>query len=91
MCACVASSRYCIIQFEGYEKRTQVVDNNLNPVWNEAFLFRVQDYFSESAVEIELFDKVRGHAVCAMARVVHAGDDVLGPAVVEILARRSLK
>lgn len=51
--------RYCIIQFEGYEKRTHVINNNLNPVWNESFVFKVQDYFSESAVEIELFDKVR--------------------------------
>ena len=52
------SDPYCILSFEGYEGQTKVIDNNLNPVWNEEFCFPLEDFFSESELRVELWDKV---------------------------------
>lgn len=47
------------MSFEGNAEQTEVIDNSLNPVWNnEQFCFRVPEYFSESVVLFELWDKV---------------------------------
>lgn len=54
-----ALARYCILLFEGYEQQTAVINSNLNPVWNdEQFVFDVAEFYGESKLKIELFDKV---------------------------------
>ena len=70
-----ALARYCILLFEGYEQQTAVINSNLNPVWNdEQFVFDVAEFYGESKLKIELFDKVCAlpsrHAAAQPSRTV---------------------
>ncbi|GJP58357.1 hypothetical protein CLOP_g23279 [Closterium sp. NIES-67] len=36
-----SSSPFCVVEFNGHTKRTHTVERNLNPVWDEKFVFAV--------------------------------------------------
>ncbi|CAI5476731.1 unnamed protein product [Closterium sp. Yama58-4] len=36
-----SSSPFCVVEFNGHTKRTQTVERDLNPVWDEKFVFAV--------------------------------------------------
>ena len=51
-----SSDPYCIIKIAGVEKRTRVIDSNLNPVWNQTFYFDVTSY-STNELSFKIYDK----------------------------------
>jgi hypothetical protein len=48
------SDPYVIVTMDTFSKRTRVIDNNLNPVWNEAFAFTLD---TPHDIHLEMFDK----------------------------------
>ena len=51
-----SSDPYCIIKIGGIEKRTRVIDSNLNPIWNQTFYFDITSY-STNELSFQIFDK----------------------------------
>eukprot|EP00475_Leptophrys_vorax_P027335 TRINITY_DN38990_c0_g1_i1.p1 TRINITY_DN38990_c0_g1~~TRINITY_DN38990_c0_g1_i1.p1 ORF type:complete len:335 (-),score=85.72 TRINITY_DN38990_c0_g1_i1:14-1018(-) len=53
------SDPYVIVSTGGITNRTNVIDNNLNPVWNERFIFNLD---SPQEIHFEIYDKDKtGH------------------------------
>ena len=50
------SDPYCLLKFNGIEKKTRVIDSNLNPIWNEYFYFNITS-FETNELSIKIFDK----------------------------------
>jgi len=52
-----ASDPYAVISFEGEKKKTKVIDDNLNPEWNETFEFPLKEALKGSQkIEVQVFD-----------------------------------
>ena len=50
------SDPYCILKFNGIEKKTRVIDSTLNPIWNQYFYFNITS-FATNELSIKIFDK----------------------------------
>ncbi|MCJ8731563.1 hypothetical protein PDJAM_G00200870 [Pangasius djambal] len=48
---------YCCVTFEGSKKKTKVVKNNVNPVWNEGFEWDLKGVPLDSAAELHVVVK----------------------------------
>ena len=51
-----SSDPYCVLKLNGIEKKTRVIDCNLNPIWNQYFYFNISS-FSTNELSIQIFDK----------------------------------
>ena len=51
-----SSDPYCVLKLNGIEKKTRVIDSNLNPIWNQYFYFDISSY-STNELYIKIFDK----------------------------------
>jgi len=52
-----ASDPYAVITFEGEKKKTKVIDDNLNPEWNETFEFPLKEHLkSTQNINVQVFD-----------------------------------
>ena len=50
------SDPYCVLKFNGIEKKTKVIDSTLNPIWNQFFYFNITSFLSNE-LSIKIFDK----------------------------------
>ena len=50
------SDPYCVLKFNGIEKKTRVIDCTLNPIWNQYFYFNITS-FDTNELNIKIFDK----------------------------------
>lgn len=46
------SDPYCMVECGGDSKKTKCIDNNLNPAWNEEFVFNVAEGVETLALSI---------------------------------------
>uniref|UniRef100_A0A8C2JZ49 Dysferlin n=1 Tax=Cyprinus carpio TaxID=7962 RepID=A0A8C2JZ49_CYPCA len=51
------SDAYCTVTYEGTKKKTKVIKNNVNPVWNEGFEWDLKGVPLESAAELHVVVK----------------------------------
>ncbi|XP_056605416.1 dysferlin isoform X3 [Triplophysa dalaica] len=51
------SDAYCTVTYEGVKKKTKVIKNNVNPVWNEGFEWDLKGVPLDSAAEIHVVIK----------------------------------
>ncbi|XP_078264420.1 dysferlin-like [Rhinoraja longicauda] len=51
------SDAYCRVTFQGVKKKTKVIKNNLNPVWNEGFEWDLKGTSLDPAAEIHVVVK----------------------------------
>uniref|UniRef100_A0A672Q7K3 Dysferlin-like n=1 Tax=Sinocyclocheilus grahami TaxID=75366 RepID=A0A672Q7K3_SINGR len=51
------SDAYCTVTYEGTKKKTKVIKNNVNPVWNEGFEWDLKGVPLDSAAELHVVVK----------------------------------
>ncbi|XP_043553880.1 dysferlin-like [Chiloscyllium plagiosum] len=51
------SDAYCTVTFQGVKKKTKVIKNNLNPVWNEGFEWDLKGTPLDASSEIQIVVK----------------------------------
>uniref|UniRef100_A0A673HJU8 Dysferlin n=1 Tax=Sinocyclocheilus rhinocerous TaxID=307959 RepID=A0A673HJU8_9TELE len=51
------SDAYCIVTYEGTKKKTKVIKNNVNPVWNEGFEWDLKGVPLDSGAELHVVVK----------------------------------
>uniref|UniRef100_A0A4W4HDD8 C2 domain-containing protein n=1 Tax=Electrophorus electricus TaxID=8005 RepID=A0A4W4HDD8_ELEEL len=63
------SDAYCRVTYEGCKKKTKVIKNNVNPVWNEGFEWDLKGVPLDSAAELHVV--VKDHEKVGRNRYAH--------------------
>ena len=50
------SDPYCVLELNGTEQKSRVIDSTLNPIWNQYFYFNISS-FQTNELLIKIFDK----------------------------------
>ena len=48
---------YCVVKYADQKAETNFKLNTLNPVWNQEFIFKLQDDYEDQRLTIDVLDK----------------------------------